>query len=164
MKTVLVFVALAPWAAWSSDVTTTVERAIAREARAQSVPVSLALAIAEQESGFRQKVPDNTSAGKGACVGVFQILEETALRFCGINAQQLRQTLPNIRCGIKFIRSKLDAYVSQEHAIASYNSGAPVLCATRKQKAKYNCTIGELINQDYVRSVNLRIKKWKQND
>lgn len=78
----------------------TVQDLIKQEAKKAGVPESLALAVAEQESGFNPTVVNPTSGA----IGTFQFLPETA-KSRGIDANDPVQ---NIRGGVGYLRELLD--------------------------------------------------------
>lgn len=84
------------------------------------VPYDLALAVVEQETGYR-----NITGDDGASVGYMQIQE----RWWGnlmaeIGARDLTVAEDNFRTGCAILRQLLDQY-SLEDALSVYNTGAP---------------------------------------
>jgi len=80
----------------------TVQDLIRKEATAQGLPPELALAVADQESGFN---PTATNPTSGA-IGTFQFLPETA-KGLGIDPADPRQ---NISGGVKYLRQLMDRH------------------------------------------------------
>jgi hypothetical protein len=84
-------------------------------AEKEGVPTELALAIAQQESGFRQ----NARSSVGA-IGIMQLMPTTA-RQLGINPYDAQQ---NIEGGVRYLKRLLDHYSgNQALAAAAYNAG-----------------------------------------
>ncbi|MDD9876437.1 MAG: transglycosylase SLT domain-containing protein [Magnetovibrio sp.] len=79
-----------------------VRRMIVEEARETMVPASLAIAVAQVESGLR---PDHQ--GADGARGVFQLLPETA-EGLGLEPRQLWQPRTNIRAGLTVLDRLLD--------------------------------------------------------
>lgn len=87
----------------------TVQDHIREAAAAAGVPPALALAVAEQESGFNPTVfgPEITVGGqKTRAVGTFQLLPETA-KSLGVDPLDPAQ---NIQGGVKYLRQLLDQH------------------------------------------------------
>lgn len=87
----------------------TVQDLIRKAAAEAGVPPALALAVAEQESGFNPTVfgPEITVGGqKTRAVGTFQLLPETA-KGLGVDPMDPRQ---NIQGGVKYLRQLLDQH------------------------------------------------------
>ena len=92
-----------------------VQQAIVAEANAQGVPPALALAVADQESGFNQSV-----VGPAGDTGIFQIIPSTAAAL-GIDATDPTQ---NIRGGVAYLGQQLAAFGgNQRQALWAYNAG-----------------------------------------
>jgi soluble lytic murein transglycosylase-like protein len=88
---------------------------IVAEAQAQGVDPSLALEVAEAESGINQ----NAISPKGA-IGVFQLMPATAAGL-GVNPYDLDQ---NIAGGIAYLAQLLAQFGGNEQAaLAAYNAG-----------------------------------------
>ena len=89
------------------------------EATRQGVPVSLALAVATQESGFSQRMVSSTNA-----VGVMQLMPSTADWLAGYTKQPLDRydANANIRGGITLLHILLQS-ASPSDAVAGYYQG-----------------------------------------
>lgn len=89
---------------------------ITAQAQAQGVPPSLAVAVAQRESGawWNSAVIPNGGAGE---VGIFQILPSTAP---GVN---LSDPTTNIRTGIAYLSQMLQTFSDPCLAVAAYNCG-----------------------------------------
>jgi LysM repeat protein len=100
--------------------TAQVRRMVADTARRHGVPASLAVAIAYQESGFRQHVVSRVNA-----VGVMQVLPSTGR----VLAQQhgrsldLLDTQDNITAGVLLLRQLLRSEGTVDGALAGYYQG-----------------------------------------
>ena len=97
-----------------------VRRAIAAEAGRRGVPVTLAQAVAWQESGWHQ--PVTSSAG---ALGVMQVLPGTGLwmsLYAG-RPLDLRDTHDNITAGVTLLRVLLDETRGTRSAVAAYYQG-----------------------------------------
>jgi transglycosylase-like protein with SLT domain len=93
----------------------TVSNLITQEATRQGVPPSLALAVANHESGG-----DQSQRGKAGEVGVFQLLPSS---FPGVAIQNLQV---NIQTGVGFLRELLAEFGGDtQKALAAYNWGPP---------------------------------------
>ena len=118
-----------------------VEDYIRQEADRAGVPIELALAVAEQESGF-----DPTATGQEIAVGgkkvrargTFQLLPETAARFSVDPADPIQ----NIQGGTRYLRELLDRHEGD----------------LQKVLAEYG---GVKTNQTYVPGVLARIPKFR---
>ena len=99
-----------------------VRDAIVAEARRAGVPVRLALAVAWQESGWRQGITSSAGA-----VGVMQLLPATADWIGGsmLGAQvEIHATRSNIRAGVTLLRHYLVRYAGdQQLSLAAYYQG-----------------------------------------
>jgi LysM repeat protein len=85
-----------------------VRRIVVAEARRAGVPPALALAVAWQESGWRQKVVSSAGAR-----GVMQLLPTTAVWIGDTmlgHRVDLRSTRGNVRAGLVLLRHYLDRY------------------------------------------------------
>jgi len=78
------------------------------------VPLDVALAVARQESGFRQ-----AAMGAAGEVGVFQLMPGTA-RDLGVNPFNAAE---NIDGGIRYLRQMLERFGNWPDALAAYNAG-----------------------------------------
>lgn len=89
-------------------------------ASSMGVPTALALAIAEQESGFRQNVTSSVGA-----IGVMQIMPANASWLSSLAGRtlDLRNTTDNITAGVAMLRWLLKNAASQDIAIAGYYQG-----------------------------------------
>lgn len=93
-----------------------VRQLIEREAAQQGVDIRLALAIADQESGFGQRV--NSSAGAR---GPMQLMPETAARY---HVADICDAADNIRGGISYLKDLASLFGGNIMLIvAAYNSG-----------------------------------------
>jgi LysM repeat protein len=98
-----------------------VRRLIEQEARRQSFPPALALAVAWQESGWQGRVV----SGAGA-IGVMQLLPSTAE---WVSATMLHEPVnpwnagSNVRAGVALLKHYLDRYGSRSLALAAYYQG-----------------------------------------
>jgi soluble lytic murein transglycosylase-like protein len=99
-----------------------VRTVITEEAQRAGVPVSLALAVAWQESGWQQGVTSHMGA-----VGVMQVLPATAdwVSEAMLRAPvNLADTRSNVRAGVTLLGHYLAYYdVSRELALAAYYQG-----------------------------------------
>lgn len=104
----------------------TTQELIAAEAARQGVPQSIALAVANKESGYNQ-------AARGAAgeVGVYQLMPATA-RDLGVNPADEAQ---NIQGGISYLRQLYSQFGSWLKALAAYNGG-PTAMAQGKTPAQ----------------------------
>lgn len=96
-------------------------QAIVRQvAASMGVPANLALAIAEQESGFRQNVTSSAGA-----IGVMQIMPANASWVSSLAGRtlDLRNTTDNVTGGVAMLRWLLRNAASQDIAIAGYYQG-----------------------------------------
>ena len=92
-----------------------VQQQIIDTANQYGVDPNLALAVAQQESGFRQ----NATSSAGA-IGVFQLMPSTAAEL-GVNPYDVNG---NIVGGIAYLKQKLDANGGDPTlALAAYNAG-----------------------------------------
>jgi soluble lytic murein transglycosylase-like protein len=95
---------------------------ITSEALAQGVPPSIALAVAQQESGISQWTSRGTLVtGTSGEVGVFQLMPATA-RGLGVDPTDVSQ---NISGGVTFLAQLFGRYGSWDKALSAYNSGNP---------------------------------------
>jgi soluble lytic murein transglycosylase-like protein len=92
------------------------------EALAKGVPPSIALAVAQQESGVSQWTPNgNLVTGTSGEVGVFQIMPATAAGL-GVDPSDVNQ---NIAGGISLLAQLFQKYGNWSAALSAYNSGSP---------------------------------------
>jgi LysM repeat protein len=98
----------------------TVKQMVADTARSMGVEVSLALAIAEQESGFRQHVVSSAGA-----IGTMQVMPTSGKWASDLVGRTLDLNIAqdNITAGVAIIRSLVKTSPSLEIAIASYYQG-----------------------------------------
>lgn len=95
--------------------TSSIQQQIADTANSLGVDPALALAIANQESGFNQ-----AARGKAGEIGVFQLMPGTA-QALGVNPYDLSQ---NIVGGISYLKQNLQTFGgSVPQAVAAYNAG-----------------------------------------
>jgi soluble lytic murein transglycosylase-like protein len=93
----------------------TIQDQIVAAANQYGVNPALALAVAKQESGFRQ-----SAVGTSGEVGVFQIMPTTAAAL-GVNPLDLSS---NIDGGVRLLKQNLDAYGGDPvAALVAYNAG-----------------------------------------
>lgn len=99
-----------------------VRRMIASEARRIGVPVSFALAVAWQESGWQQKVVSSSGA-----IGIMQLLPATGDWVGAVMLHQrvnLRDARSNVRAGVRLLRHYLDRYDGNRSLVlAAYYQG-----------------------------------------
>ncbi|NUP75891.1 MAG: transglycosylase SLT domain-containing protein, partial [Sinomonas sp.] len=96
-------------------------QAIVRQtAASMGVPAALALAIAEQESSFRQNVTSPVGA-----IGVMQIMPANATWVSSLAGRplDLRNTADNVAAGVAMLRWLLQQAPTQDIAIAGYYQG-----------------------------------------
>lgn len=118
---------------------------VIREANRQGVPVDLALALANQESGFNP----NAKSSVGA-IGVMQLMPATA-RSLGVNPNNVDD---NIRGGITYLRNSLAHYNGDVAlALASYNAGYGAV-------DKYKGVPPYKETQNYVKSIMNSIGRY----
>ena len=97
-----------------------VRELIARSARRHGVPVSLALALAYQESGFQQRVVSPVDA-----IGAMQVLPSTGRSLGRLHGRSfdLLKASDNVEAGVLLLRDLLQATGSVEKALAGYYQG-----------------------------------------
>ena len=108
------------WAYGREDI----QRMVVEGAERWSVPASLALALAETESGFRA----TAESGRGAR-GVLQIMPATAAGEFGVDADELWDPRVNVEVGLRFLRQLYERYGAWEYALSHYNGGSRVMRA-----------------------------------
>ena len=99
-----------------------VRQVITEEANRYGVPVAFALAVAWQESGWRQEVVSHAGA-----IGVMQLMPDTA-EWVGEamlgQAVQINDTRHNIRAGVRLLAYYLDRYAGDRNRVlAAYYQG-----------------------------------------
>ena len=91
------------------------EEIISAYAKAHKFPAALALAVAEQESGF-----DNTAVSNKGARGIFQLMPETAAEL-GVDPDD---PIQNIQGGIKYLKQLSDRYNGDvTKTLQAYNGG-----------------------------------------
>lgn len=97
-----------------------VQRMIAASARRHGVPVSLALALAYQESGFQQRVVSPVDA-----IGAMQVLPSTGASLGRLHGRSfdLLKASDNVEAGVLLLRDLLQATRSVDAALAGYYQG-----------------------------------------
>ena len=93
---------------------------ITRSAQRHGVPVSLALALAYQESGFQQRVVSPVDA-----IGAMQVLPSTGRSLGRLHGRtfDLLKASDNVEAGVLLLRDLLQATGSVEKALAGYYQG-----------------------------------------
>ncbi|MDA8654075.1 lytic transglycosylase domain-containing protein [Alphaproteobacteria bacterium] len=120
--------------------------------KSETVPPSLALAIAHVESNFKY----NAVSHKGA-IGVMQIMPATAWGEFRIKRHQLFNPRINIRIGIQFMEQLLNRYRGRvDLALSHYNGGSAVGKWPNSRVIPYT--------QAYVNKVMLRAQDLKLED
>ena len=99
---------------------TAVRELIARAARRHGVPVSLALAVAYQESGFQQRVVSGVDA-----IGAMQVLPSTGRSLGRLHGRtfDLLKASDNVEAGVLLLHDLLRATGGVEKALAGYYQG-----------------------------------------
>jgi len=97
-----------------------VQQLIVRSARRNGVPVSLALAVAYQESGFQQRVVSPVDA-----IGAMQVLPSTGRALGRLHGRtfDLLKASDNVEAGVLLLRDLLQATRSVERTLAGYYQG-----------------------------------------
>lgn len=93
---------------------------ITSAANQYGVPPSIALAVANQESGFNQ-----SAVGTSGEIGVFQLMPATAAGL-GVNPSDLTQ---NVDGGVSLLSSLYKQYGNWNDALIAYNEGPTALNA-----------------------------------
>jgi soluble lytic murein transglycosylase-like protein len=94
----------------------TIVNLITAQANASGVPPAIALAVAQQESGFNQN-----AIGSAGEIGIFQLMPATADSL-NVDPSDLQE---NIAGGIAFLAQLFQKYGSWASALSAYNSGSP---------------------------------------
>ena len=99
------------------------KRLIVEEAmKTSNVAPSVALAVAEVESGFRSHVVSSAGA-----IGVMQIMPRTGRDVFGLSRDDLFEPKTNIRAGVTFLDQLIDRYEGRiDLALSHYNGGSRV--------------------------------------
>ena len=99
------------------------KRLIVEEAmKTSNVAPSVALAVAEVESGFRPHVVSSAGA-----IGVMQIMPRTGRDVFGLSRDDLFEPKTNIRAGVTFLDQLIDRYEGRiDLALSHYNGGSRV--------------------------------------
>lgn len=122
-----------------------IKKIIINEARALGVPVDLALALANQESGFNPHVISQAGA-----IGVMQLMPSTA-KYLGVDPYNAVQ---NIRGGLRYIKAKLNEFNGNPNlALAAYNAGSGAV-------RKYGGIPPYKETQNYVKNILGSAVKW----
>lgn len=87
---------------------------IAEQAPSYGVPPSLAVAVAQKESGFNQ-----SAVGSSGEIGVFQLMPGTAAQL-GVNPSDLDQ---NVQGGLTYLQSLYSRFGNWTQALQAYNGG-----------------------------------------
>jgi soluble lytic murein transglycosylase-like protein len=97
-----------------------VKAMIARSARRHGVPVSLALALAYQESGFQQRVVSPVDA-----IGAMQVLPSTGRALGRLHGRtfDLLKASDNVEAGVLLLRDLIQATGRVDRALAGYYQG-----------------------------------------
>lgn len=98
-----------------------------------SVPPSIALAVAQKESGFNQ-----AAVGAAGEVGVFQLMPATAAGL-GVNPADLTQ---NVSGGVSLLSSLYRQFGNWSDALAAYNAGPTHLAAGRGYASSVLASVG----------------------
>jgi soluble lytic murein transglycosylase-like protein len=101
--------------------TSSIQSLITSVANQFGVPPSIALAVAQKESGMNPNVP-NGAAGE---IGVFQLMPATAAGL-GVNPSDLNQ---NVTGGVSLLASLYNQFGNWSDALAAYNAGPTHLAA-----------------------------------
>ncbi|HUR51045.1 MAG TPA: transglycosylase SLT domain-containing protein [Mycobacteriales bacterium] len=97
-----------------------VKQLITRSARRHHVPVSLALALAYQESGFQQRVVSPVDA-----IGAMQVLPSTGRALGRLHGRSfdLLKASDNVEAGVLLLRDLIQATGTVDKALAGYYQG-----------------------------------------
>jgi hypothetical protein len=125
-----------------------IRQMVAEEARRQGVDPNFAMAIAEQESRFRQNAVSPVGAR-----GVMQLMPGTAAQL-GVNSYDLRD---NIRGGVKYLKQIMGMYPGRLDLVAAgYNAGPHRQTLRNGQVPPFKET------QNYVKMVSQYYNRNKQ--
>lgn len=114
---------------------------IEAEAIRQGVPVSIALAVAEQESAFNPN-----ARGSSGEIGLFQLMPATAAGL-GVDPYDIDD---NIRGGVSYLAQNFARFGNWDEAIAAYNAGP-----SRVANANIPSS-----TRSYVSEVLERVQNW----
>lgn len=120
-----------------------IPQAIFAEAQRQGVDPSLALEVAQRESGLNQ-----AAIGSSGEIGVFQLMPATAAQL-GVDPTNLAQ---NIQGGIAYLRQMLAQFGDPAKALAAYNCGPGCVAAATTYGADWFSHIPSS-TQSYVTSI-----------
>lgn len=123
---------------------------VAQEASAQGLSPDLALAVAQQESGFNQ----NARSPVGA-IGVMQLMPTTAAGL-GVNPFDL---VDNIRGGVRFLKGLLSQFGDTALALAAYNWGPGNVSAALAQWGSDWLSHAPAETQNYVGRILRRLSE-----
>ena len=132
----------------STDV---IKNKIIKEANKQKVDPSLALAVAQQESGFNPKATSPAGAK-----GIFQLMPKTAQSVGVTDPYDVDQ---NIQGGVKYLKWCLDNTNTIEEALVAYNAGIGNLNKAKKSGKKIDSITD---NGKYAHDVLNKQKTYKQ--
>jgi len=102
-----------------------IQQQITTQAAAAGVPAALALAIAQQESGFNPNAINTGNSNGTADYGVFQI-NSTNLASLGLTPASALDPTQNIAAGVNLLAQLQSRYGTDTASILSaYNTGSP---------------------------------------
>lgn len=87
-------------------------------AQANGVPYWLAHSLVRVESDFNSSAVSHAGA-----IGLSQVMPDTGRWFCGLEPQDLYKPLPNLQCGLSYLRYLYDKFDSWGRALIAYNRG-----------------------------------------
>jgi soluble lytic murein transglycosylase-like protein len=117
----------------------------------QGIKKEVVLGIIRIESNFK-----NTSVNPENGIGYMQVRLKTARWIkCGARKNRdLKIAWMNVKCGCEYLRQSLERFDGDySKAIAAYNAGSAINCKTGRLRSGKKCSIGKLINQEYVSRV-----------
>lgn len=118
---------------------------IRQVANRMGVPVDLALALVNQESGFNPN-----AISKAGAIGLFQLMPTTAAGL-GVDPYNVQQ---NIEGGLRYLKQQLDRFGgNRQKALAAYNAGPNAV-------QKYNGIPPYKETQNYVKSIEAQMKNF----